>query len=76
MSLRLLKHLFVDKHQNPIGFRTTQKVKILKEGKFNNFAIFRVPTGPGKSCNFKKCFLGLKSPGILMQIMESPGNLY
>ena len=40
--------------------------------------MYRVRTGPGipgKSMNFKKFFPGLESPGILMQVLESLGNL-
>ena len=39
---------------------------------------FRVRTGPGnpgKSLNLKSKNPGLESPGILLKVLESPGNL-
>ena len=37
--------------------------------------VFTGPGNPGKSFDIKHFFPGLESPGILIQVLESPGNL-
>ena len=59
-------------YANPNDFDNVSKVRFSINARFSLFKRCEILISPGISRN---CFPHLKSPGILVQVLESPGNL-